>query len=201
MFLACVVFVVPHKQDRTAEAQTFQRMHHQRWVGRAAERCLDATTSSVVCVGVGVCVPKSTTSTGLAGQPNCAWMTAARCLDGTSSVVCVGVGVCAGLAGQPNGAWTLVAVSGGGNAPHHEPTPPGPTQCALEGPSPVCVRKSTCKIYVIDFYKHEIVIFQSTICKSILQYIRLALELIICLTICVGARCKKHHRPHTNNLV
>ena len=61
MFLVCVVFVVPnapHEQDRTAETQTFQRMHHQRWVGRAAERCLDATTRSVVCVGVGVCVPK-----------------------------------------------------------------------------------------------------------------------------------------------
>ena len=59
MFLVCVVFVAPnapHEQDRTAEAQTFQRMHHHRWVGRAAERCLDATASSVVCVGVGVCV-------------------------------------------------------------------------------------------------------------------------------------------------
>ena len=97
----------------------FQRMHHQRWVGRAAEGCLYATTrSSVVCVGVGVCVPKCTTSTGLAGQPNCAWMAGARCLDGTSSVVCVGVGVCAGLAGQPNGAWMLVAVSGGVRARH-----------------------------------------------------------------------------------
>ena len=32
----------------------------------AAERCFDAT-SSVVCVGVGVCA-------GLAGQPNGAWM-------------------------------------------------------------------------------------------------------------------------------
>ena len=60
-FLVCVVFVfpnAPHGQDRTAEAQTFQRMRHQRWVGRAAERCLDATTRSVVCVGVDVCVPK-----------------------------------------------------------------------------------------------------------------------------------------------
>ena len=65
MVLVCVVFVVsnaPHEQDRTAEAQTFQRMHHRRLVGRAAERCLDATTSSVVCVGVGVCVPNRTTS-------------------------------------------------------------------------------------------------------------------------------------------
>ena len=68
MFLVCVVFVVKHEQDRTAEAQTFQRMHHQRWVGRAAERCLDATTSSVVCVGVGVCVPKCTTSSLLSCQ-------------------------------------------------------------------------------------------------------------------------------------
>ena len=76
MFLVCVVFVVPNAprgQNRTAEAQTFQHMHHERWVGRAAERCLD-TTSSVVCVGVGVCVPKCTTSAGLAGQPNGAWM-------------------------------------------------------------------------------------------------------------------------------
>ena len=48
-------------------------MHHQRCVGRAAERCLDAT-SSVVCVGVGVCVPKCATSAGLAGHPNGAWM-------------------------------------------------------------------------------------------------------------------------------
>ena len=79
-------------------------MHHQHWVGRAAERCLDAsssvgggdalppeppppgptqcalegpspaaTTSSVECVGVRVCVPECTTSTGLAGQPNGAW--------------------------------------------------------------------------------------------------------------------------------
>ena len=77
MFLVCVVFVVPnapHEQDRTAEAQMFQRMHHRRWGGRAAERCLDATTSSVVCVGVGVCVPKCNTSSALAGQPNGAWM-------------------------------------------------------------------------------------------------------------------------------
>ena len=61
MCLVCVVFVVPNapnERDRTAEAQTFQRMHHRRWVGRAAEWCLDATTSSEVCVGVGVCVPK-----------------------------------------------------------------------------------------------------------------------------------------------
>ena len=62
MFLVCVVFVVPHEQDRTAEAQTFQRMHQQRLFGRAAERCLDATTSRVVCKGVGVCVLKCTTS-------------------------------------------------------------------------------------------------------------------------------------------
>ena len=48
-------------------------MHHQRWVGRAAERCLDAT-SSVACVGVGVFIPKFTTSAGLAGQQNGAWM-------------------------------------------------------------------------------------------------------------------------------
>ena len=77
MLLVCVVFVVPnapHGQDRTAEAQRFQRMHNQRWVGTAAERCLDATSSSVVCVGVGVCVPKCTASAGLAGQTNGAWM-------------------------------------------------------------------------------------------------------------------------------
>ena len=82
--------------------------------------------------------------------------------DGTSSVLCVGVGVCAGLAGQPNGAWMLVAVSGGG-ATRSPPTPPppgrpsvcvgrGPTQCALEGPPPVCVRKRTWKKYVQDFF-------------------------------------------------
>ena len=47
-------------------------MHNQRWVARAAERCSDAT-NSVVCV-VGVCVPKCTTSAGLAGHPNGAWM-------------------------------------------------------------------------------------------------------------------------------
>ena len=70
MFFVCVVFVflnAPHWQDRTAKAQMFQRMHHLRWVGRAAERCWDAT-SSVVCVGVGVCVPKCTTSAGSAAQ-------------------------------------------------------------------------------------------------------------------------------------
>ena len=146
MFLVCVVFVVlnaPHRQDRTAEAQTFKRMHHQRWVGKPAEGWLYATTSRVECVGVRACVPKCTTSTGLAGQPNCAWMAAARCLDGTSSVVCVGVDVCTGLAGQLNGAWMLVAVSGGGA---------GPTQCALEGPSPVCVRKNAWKNYCIYFF-------------------------------------------------
>ena len=54
---------------------------------------------------------------------------AERCLDASSSV-------------------------GGGDAPPPEPPPPGPTQCALEGPSPVCVRKSTWKKYVkIDFYQ------------------------------------------------
>ena len=82
------MFVVPNaplEQDRTAEAQTFQRMHHERWGGRAAERCLDATTSSVVCVGVGVCVPKCTTSTGLAGQPTV-------------------------IGWQPHGAWMVLAV-------------------------------------------------------------------------------------------
>ena len=76
MFLLRFVFIVPnapHGQDRTAEAHTFQRMHHERWVGRAAEWCLDAN-SSVVCVGVGVCVPKCTTSAGLSGHPNGAWM-------------------------------------------------------------------------------------------------------------------------------
>ena len=83
MFLVCVVFVVPnapHGQDRISEAQTFQRMHHQRWVGGAAERCLDATTSSLVCVGVGVC-PK---------MHHLRWVgrAAERCLDATSSVVC-----------------------------------------------------------------------------------------------------------------
>ena len=77
MFLVCVVFVVPnapHGQDRTAEAQTFQRMHHHRWVGRAAERCLDMLLLAVKCVLVLVCVPKCTTSARLAGQPNGAWM-------------------------------------------------------------------------------------------------------------------------------
>ena len=87
-------------------------MHHEHWVGRAAELCL----------------------------------------DGTSSVVCVGVDVCAGLAGQPNGAWMLVAVSGGATRPPPNPPHPGrpsvcvgrgPTQCALEGPRPMCIRKST----------------------------------------------------------
>ena len=58
LFSVCVVFVVPHEQERTAEAQTFQRMHYQRWVGRAAEWCLDSTTSSEMCVGVSACVPK-----------------------------------------------------------------------------------------------------------------------------------------------
>ena len=48
MFLVCVVFVVVvpnalHGHNETAEAQTFLRMHHQPWVGRAAEQCLDAT--------------------------------------------------------------------------------------------------------------------------------------------------------------
>ena len=48
MILVCVVFKfvvpnAPHGQDRAAEAQTLQRMHHERWVGRAAERCFDAT--------------------------------------------------------------------------------------------------------------------------------------------------------------
>ena len=65
---------------------------------------------------------------------------AALCLDGTSCVVCVGVGECAGLAGQPNGAWMLVAVLGGGPPPPGRPSEcvgRGPTQCALEGPSPV----------------------------------------------------------------
>ena len=52
-------------------------MHHQRWVGRAVERCLDAT-SSVVCVGVGVC-PK---------MHHQRWVgrAAERCLDATSRV-------------------------------------------------------------------------------------------------------------------
>ena len=52
-------------------------MNHQRWIGRAAERCLDAT-SSVVCVGVGVC-PK---------MHHQRWVgrAAERCLDATSSV-------------------------------------------------------------------------------------------------------------------
>ena len=91
-------------------------------------------TRSVVCVGVGVCVPKCTPSTGLAGQPNRAWMAAARCLDSTISVVCVGVGVCAGLAGQPNGAWMLVAVSGRGRrVPPRTPPPRDALQCALAG--------------------------------------------------------------------
>ena len=70
----------------------------------------------------------------MAGQPNCAWMAAARCMDGTGSVVCVSVGVCAGLAGQPSSAWMLVAVSGGGDAPPLEPRPPRDAlQCALAG--------------------------------------------------------------------
>ena len=52
-------------------------VHHQRWVGKAAERCLDAT-SSVVCVGVGVS-PK---------MHHQRWVgrAAERCLDATSSV-------------------------------------------------------------------------------------------------------------------
>ena len=95
---------------------------------------MHATTSSVECVGVRVCVPKCTTSTGLAGQPNYAWMAAARCLDGTSSVVCVGVGVCAGLAGQLNGAWMLVAVS---------PPPGTPFSVRWQGPdTAVCVGRT-----------------------------------------------------------
>ena len=60
-FLACVVFVVLnalHGQDRTAEAQTSQRMHHERRVGRAAERRLDATIA-VLCVLVLVCVSQN----------------------------------------------------------------------------------------------------------------------------------------------
>ena len=55
------------------------KMHHQRWVGRAAERCLDATASSVVvCVGDGVC-PE---------MHHQRWVgrAAERCLDVTSSV-------------------------------------------------------------------------------------------------------------------
>ena len=76
MFLGCVVSVVAnasHGQDRTAEAQTFQRMHHELWVGRAAERCLHVT-SCVVCVNVRVSVSKCITRAGLAGHPNSAWM-------------------------------------------------------------------------------------------------------------------------------
>ena len=81
MFLVCVVFVVPnasHEQDRTAEAQTFQRMHHQRWVGRPSERCLDATSSRAVCVAVGV-RPKMNHEHWVGRE-------AERCLDARSSV-------------------------------------------------------------------------------------------------------------------
>ena len=91
LFLLCVLFVLcvscasqmPHQcwvgtaAERGLDVATSVGVcwcvHHQRCVGRAAERCLDAT-SSVVCDGVGVYVPKWTTSAGLAGQPNGAWM-------------------------------------------------------------------------------------------------------------------------------
>ena len=117
-------------------------MHHQRWVGRAAERCSDAI-SSIMCVGVGVCVSRCTTSAGLAGQPNGA-------LDATSSVLCVGVGVCvpncttsAGLAGHPNGAWMILAMSGGGDAPPIRTPPPGTTSSVhWQGPDTVCVGRT-----------------------------------------------------------
>ena len=82
MFSVCVVFVVPnapHEQDRIAEAQTFQRIHPQRWDGRAAERCLDANSQCSVGWCWSVCFKMHPEhGVGRAAEP---------CLDGSRTVL------------------------------------------------------------------------------------------------------------------